>query len=136
MAKVAKIGTQVQLGSLSLSIKLDGRAILNIEKRLNKSVMSLFMSGDGTVQLPPTREILIVLQGANQTHGITDKDMIKAFQEFLDQGNSPMDLFITLSGIFEDSGFFGSKKKQEVTDPTLDSLDATPVDADETEDQL
>ncbi|VDG18248.1 hypothetical protein [Lactobacillus brevis] [Lactiplantibacillus mudanjiangensis] len=133
MAKVADMGTQFQLGNLSLNLKLDGRAILNIEKRLKKSVMALFMSGDGSMQLPPTSEILIVLQGANKTHGITDKDMIAAFQEYLDQGNSPMDLFMALSNLFDDAGFFGNKNKdKKVTDQTLDSLDAAPVEADET----
>lgn len=131
MAKVTTMGKKVQLGNLSLDLKLNGRAILNIEKRLGKSVMALFMNPDGAMQLPPTNEILIVLQGANQKHGITDNDMVEAFQEFLDQGNSPMDLFMTLSDLFNESGFFGSKKSDKKEEEEV-SLDAAPT---ETEDE-
>lgn len=121
MAKVTSMGKKVQLGNLSLNLKLTGKAILNIEKRLGKSVMALFMNGEGQMQLPPTNEILIVLQGANQTHGVSDKDMVEAFQEYLDQGNLPMDLFTTLSELFEESGFFGNKKTiKEAEEVTLD----------------
>ncbi|ARN92883.1 hypothetical protein JK167_11915 [Levilactobacillus brevis] len=125
--------TQFQLGNLSLDLKLDGKAILNIEKRLGKSVMALFMNANGAMQMPPTNEILIVLQGANQKHGVSDTDMIKAFQEYLDQGNSPMDLFVAISNLFEESGFFGSKTptddKQETL--TLDNEDVEETEADD-----
>lgn len=123
MAKVTGLGKRVQLGHLNLDLKLNGRAILNIEKRLKKSVISLFMNADGGMKMPPTNEILIVLQGANQTHGVTDSEMVKAFQEFLDAGNSPMDLFLTLTDLFNESGFFNVKdgSKAEAKEVSLDN---------------
>lgn len=126
MTKVASIGKKVQLGKLALSLKLDARSILNIEKRLGKSAMSLFMSADGQMQLPPSNEILIVLQGANQTHGVSDEAMVDAFQSYLDQGNSPMDLFLMLTELFQESGFFGNKKAAKEVEEV--SLDVTPTE--------
>ncbi|WP_191988171.1 DUF6096 family protein [Levilactobacillus enshiensis] len=132
MAKVTSMGKKFQLGNLALNLKLNGRAVLNIEKRLGKSVMSLFMNADGGMKLPPSNEILIVLQGANQNHGITDKDMVEAFQDYLNQGNSPMDLFIELSSLFDESGFFGSKNKptKKVTAKEV-TLDTKPAETDD-----
>ncbi|WP_089121939.1 DUF6096 family protein [Secundilactobacillus pentosiphilus] len=128
--------TQLQLGNLSLDLKLDGRAILNIEKRLGKSVMALFMNADGGMQMPPTHEILIVLQGANTKHGISDADMIDAFNEYIDQGKSPMDLFMKLTDLFESSGFFGNKKADsKETDNEQMTLDAPVADEPADEDK-
>ncbi|WP_089089604.1 DUF6096 family protein [Secundilactobacillus pentosiphilus] len=128
--------TQVQLGHLSLDLKLDGRAILNIEKRLGKSVMALFMNADGGMQMPPTNEILIVLQGANTKHGVSDADMINAFGEYVDQGNSPMDLFLKLTDLFQASGFFGNKKSDsKETDNEQMTLDAPVADEPADEDK-
>lgn len=139
MPKAATMGKKIQLGNLTLDVVLNGRAILNIEKRLGKSVMSLFMSSDGEMKLPPVNEILIVLQGANQTHGVSDKDMVEAFQKYLDQDNSPMDLFMVLSDLFQESGFFGSKNQDDKT-KTIEAeevtLDAEPAEADQDSDSL
>ncbi|MCH5463198.1 hypothetical protein HC026_11120 [Lactobacillus sp. LC28-10] len=136
MAVKKTTGTQIQLGHLSLDLKLDGKAILNIEKRLGKSVMTLFMNADGGMQMPPTNEILIVLQGANTKHGVSDADMINAFSEYVDQGNSPMDLFLKLTNLFEDSGFFGNNKaNQETDDSEQMTLDAPVADEPADEDK-
>ncbi|MFT9451582.1 DUF6096 family protein [Liquorilactobacillus ghanensis] len=106
---VKKATKEINFGGLNLELKLGARDILEIEKRLGKSMMSLFMSGDGEMKLPPINEILIVLQGANQVHGVTDNDIFKAFEKYLDEGHSPMDLFKVLTDLFQESGFFGKK---------------------------
>lgn len=40
-------GKQFNLGGLMLDLRLNGKAILNIEKRLGTSIMSLYMGGNG-----------------------------------------------------------------------------------------
>ncbi|PWG00955.1 DUF6096 family protein [Levilactobacillus bambusae] len=124
-------GMKFQFGKHELELRLDGKAILNIEKRLKKSIMSLFMSGNGQIQLPPTNEILVVLQGANQTHGVTDTMLVDDFQAWLDEGNTTLELFTTLTDLVTEAGFFGKKssddqKEEPVTldndDPDEDSL--------------
>ncbi|MFT8610283.1 MAG: DUF6096 family protein [Liquorilactobacillus nagelii] len=112
---VKKATKEFNFGGLNLELKLAARDILEIEKRLGKSMMSLFMSGDGEMKLPPINEILIVLQGANQTHGVTDTDIFKAFEKYLDEGHSPMELFQVLTDLFQESGFFGKKASASKT---------------------
>ncbi|MBB1099966.1 hypothetical protein H5R88_07630 [Limosilactobacillus sp. WF-MT5-A] len=130
MATTAKKATKtMQLGDLELELKLGGREVFKIERRLGKSMMSLFMDSRGGQKLPPVNEILIVLQGANQKHGVTDKRLVAAFEKYLDEGNTTMDLFNDLMDLFEESGFFGKKKKGSKTatesEVTLDADEET-----------
>lgn len=131
MATTIKKATKtVQLGDLELDLKLGGREIFKIERRLGKSMLSLFMDSQGGNKLPPVNEILIVLQGANQNHGVTDKRVIEAFEQYLDDGHTTMDLFNELMELFDESGFFGKKKKKG-TKTTTESEEVTldPVEA-------
>ena len=129
--KIKKATKTVQLGDLELDLKLGGREIFKIERRLGKSMLSLFMDSQGGNKLPPVNEILIVLQGANQSHGVTDKRVIEAFEQYLDDGHTTMDLFNELMELFDESGFFGKKKKKgtktntESEEVTLDSVETT-----------
>lgn len=132
MATTIKKATKtVQLGDLELDLKLGGREIFKIERRLGKSMLSLFMDSQGGNKLPPVNEILIVLQGANQNHGVTDKRIIEAFEQYLDDGHTTMDLFNELMELFDESGFFGKKKKKgtkintESEEVSLDSVETT-----------
>lgn len=132
MATTIKKATKtVQLGDLELDLKLGGREIFKIERRLGKSMLSLFMDSQGGNKLPPVNEILIVLQGANQSHGVTDKRVIEAFEQYLDDGHTTMYLFNELMELFDESGFFGKKKKKgtktntESEEVTLDSVETT-----------
>lgn len=121
---------QVNFGGLDLQLRLDGRSILAIEKRLDKSLMSLFLSDRGGMKMPPTNELLIVMQGANQTHGIKDADIIKAFETFLDEGNGPMKLQEIVMELLDESGFFGEKESKTDTESEEEavSLDSIPMD--------
>ena len=132
MATTIKKATKtVQLGDLELDLKLGGREIFKIERRLGKSMLSLFMDSQGGNKLPPVNEILIVLQGASQNHGVTDKRVIEAFEQYLGDGHTTMDLFNELMELFDESGFFGKKKKKgtktntESEEVTLDSVETT-----------
>ena len=129
MATTIKKATKtVQLGDLELDLKLGGREIFKIERRLGKSMLSLFMDSQGGNKLPPVNEILIVLQGANQNHGVTDKRVIEAFEQYLDDGHTTMDLF---NELFDESGVFVKEKKMatktntESEEVTLDSVETT-----------
>lgn len=122
-------GIKFDFGALSLNLKLDGKAIVQIEKRLKKSIMSMFMSGNGNVQLPPTNEVLIFLQGANQTSGVTDKKLVDNFQKYLDDGHTTMDLFGILTDVVDQAGFFGKKSSDKKTEEPL------TLDNEETEEE-
>ncbi|MGX7025873.1 DUF6096 family protein [Vagococcus hydrophili] len=124
----------VTFGGLNLQLRLDGRSILSIEKRLDKSLMGLFIGGNGGFKLPPTNELLIVIQGANKTSGVTDERIVEAFEKHLDEGKSVLEIQEIVQELLEDSGFFGKKKEVTPTDgESVDevNLESTPLEQEE-----
>lgn len=108
--------TQFTISGVNLQLLLDGKSIYNIERRLGKSLMALFMGPQGGMTLPPVNELLLVLQGANKTSGVTDDKLAQAFFRFIDDGHTTMELQEVVQGLLEDAGFFGKKKDAEKTD--------------------
>lgn len=119
---------QFDFGGLNLQLRLDGKSILAIEKRLDESMMGLFLNGQGGMKLPASNKLLIVLQGANQTSRVTDKDLVNAFEKYLDSGKTTLDMFSTIQELLEESGFFGKETEKEVTNG--ESLDKEVVEED------
>lgn len=117
---------QFEFGGLNLQLRLSGKAIIAIEKRLDESLMGLFVNGQGGFKLPGTNKLLIVLQGANQTSGVSDSDLVAAFERFIEAGNTTFDLFETIQELLDEAGFFGKKEtEKEVT--SGESLDSEPT---------
>ena len=121
---IKKATKKMEFGDLELSLRLGGREIFNAEKRLGKSMLSLFMDSQGGNKLPPVNEILIVLQSANQTAGVTDAKIVKAFEKYLDHVHTTMEHFNDVMELLELSGFFGKKDKNTKTDSESVSLEA------------
>ena len=124
MGKVVKMPntTEFQLGELTLQLRLDGSAILKIEKRLDEGIMGLFVKKQGEVKLPPANSLLIILQGANQTSGVTEKALVQGFEQYIESGKTTMNLFEEINQFLDDSGFFG-KKETELEVTSGESLD-------------
>ena len=110
---VSKANKKVTFGGLTLGLRLDGNAIIQIERRLNESIVGLFLSSDGGTKLPPANKLLIVLQGANQEHGVSDDDIVEAFGKFIEQGHTTMELMETINDLLEDGGYLGKKDKEK-----------------------
>jgi len=120
---------QFEFCGLNLQLRLDGNSILSIEKRLDESIVGLFLKGQGEAKIPATNKLLIVLQGANQTSNVSESDIVAAFGRYVDEGHSTLDLFAAINELLEESGFFGNKKtEKEATNGV--SLDNEPVEED------
>lgn len=117
---------QFEFGGLNLQLRLSGKAIIAIEKRLDESLMGLFVNGQGGFKLPGTNKLLMVLQGANQTSGVSDSDLVAAFERFIEAGNTTFDLFETIQELLDEAGFFG-KKETEKEATSGESLDSEPT---------
>lgn len=113
---------QFEFGGLNLQLRLDGKSILAIEKRLDESLMGLFVKGQGEFKIPASNKLIIVLQGANQTSRVSDNDLVKAFGKYIEDGNTTMDLFAEINDLLAESGFFG-KEKTEIEATNGESLD-------------
>lgn len=132
MATALKKGKQFKLGDLNLDLRLTGKSVVSIEKRLGKSIMNLFIDGRGGDRMPPVNEVLIILQGANQTHGVSDKDIIINFDKYFDNGGDTLSLFNVVMELLEESGFFGKKDKDTKTNSESETLDATTTEEETT----
>lgn len=132
MATSLKKGKQFKLGDLNLDLRLTGKSVVSIEKRLGKSIMNLFIDGRGGDRMPPVNEVLIILQGANQTHGVSDKDIITNFDKYFDNGGDTLSLFNVVMELLEESGFFGKKDKDTKTNSESETLDATTTEEETT----
>ncbi|WP_205272313.1 DUF6096 family protein [Lactococcus taiwanensis] len=117
---------QFEFGGLNLQLRLSGKAIIAIEKRLDESLMGLFVNGQGGFKLPGTNKLLMVLQGANQTSGVSDSDLVAAFERFIEAGNTTFDLFETIQELLDEAGFF-VKKETEKEATSGESLDSEPT---------
>lgn len=122
---------EIKLGKLTLECKLDGRAILQVEKRLKKSILTLFIGPEGQVQFPPINEILVVLQGSNKTHGVSDEDIINAFEAYIDNGGTTTDLYTDVNDLLAQSGFFGKQKEDSKTATESAQTSLSLVDSEE-----
>lgn len=117
---------QFELGSLTLQLRLLGRDILKIEDRLGESINGLFMKNQGEMKIPSAKKLLIILSGANQTSGVKDADIINAFEEYIEQGHSTMELMTEIMKFLENQGFFG--KNSETEELTLEIQEEQETD--------
>ena len=125
--------TEFSMGGLTLQLRLDGRALLKIEQRLDEGVQGLFIKKQGEFKIPPINSMLIVLQGANKTSGVTEQKVAEAFLDYFDNGEgTTMDIFTVITELAEDAGLFGSKKDKEIDgESEEDVIDLTPTTAEE-----
>ncbi|WP_035053111.1 DUF6096 family protein [Carnobacterium pleistocenium] len=103
---------KVYFGGKELVLRLDGKTIVQIENKLNKNLIGLFVD-NGKMTFPKTGEMLLILQAANTTHGIKESDMFDLLDIYLEDGNSTTDLMTTIQELLEESGFFGKEKTEE-----------------------
>lgn len=103
---------QFEFGGLNLQLRLDGKSIIAIEKRLDESLMGLFVNGQGGFKLPATNKLLVVLQGANQTSRVSDSDLVNAFERFVEAGNTTFDLFNAIQELLDEAGFFSARTRR------------------------
>ncbi len=125
---------EFQMGGLNLQLRLDGRALLKIEQRLDEGVQGLFIKKQGEFKIPPINSMLIVLQGANKTSGVTEQKVADAFFTYFDNGEgTTMDIFTVITELAEDAGLFGSKKDMETDGESVEEpIDLTPTSTEET----
>ena len=97
---------KVEFGKKTLSLVLDGKATVDIEKRLGKSLFGIMMSGNGGFKMPRLGEMLTILHATNQTANIKMADMPEMYDEYVNNGGSMM----------EEAGFFGSEEETDRTD--------------------
>lgn len=122
---------KIYFGGKELVLRLDGKTIVQIENKLNKNLLSLFID-NGKMTFPKTGEMLLILHAANTNHGIKESDMFDLLDIYLENGNSTTDLMTTIQELLEESGFFGkTEKENENLDGVLVTLEEPEADLEE-----
>lgn len=103
---------KVYFGGKELMLRLDGKTIVQIENKLNKNLLSLFID-NGKMTFPKTGEMLLILHAANTNHGIKESDMFDLLDIYLENGNSTTDLMGVIQDLLDESGFFGKTEKDD-----------------------
>lgn len=98
---------ELEFGSQTLNLVLDGATIVNIEKELGgKSLFGIMMSSSGGMKIPRLGEMLVILHAANTRHGVKKADMTKLYDEYIAAGGSQMSLFQDIQTLMGKAGFF------------------------------
>lgn len=118
--------TKLEFGSATLLLNLDGITIVAIEKKLNKSLFQILMTGNGGFRMPKLGEMLTILHEANTSHGIKASDMTQLYNEYIADGNTMMKLLEEIQNLMKKAGFF------EADDDT-DSADLTNAEEEDEE---
>lgn len=122
---------KVRFGGKELVLRLDGKTIVQIENKLNKNLLSLFVD-NGKMTFPKTGEMLLILHAANTIHGVKESDMYDLLDIYLGDGNSTTDLMTIIQELLEESGFFGrTEKEEENQDGGLVLLEEAATDLEE-----
>ena len=103
------------IGDKQLKLRLDARGAVQLEKKLNKSPLSIFMKADK--ELPTLTELIAVLHASLQKYnkGYTEDKTFDLYDEYIEMGNTFTDFIPIVMDIFKVSGFF-KEEEEEATE--------------------
>lgn len=104
--------TQYNFGGKELNLRLDAKAIIQIENTLGKGITEIIFAGSEQ-RMAPVSELLTVLQACETKHGLKRNDMIPLFQKHLENGKGYPDILEVVGQVIEESGFFGETEEDE-----------------------
>lgn len=106
--------TTIKVKGNELKLRLDARNTVALERKLGRNPLDVFMEvGNG--KIPPIECLIAILYCSLQPleHGYTEDKVYTLYDEYIEDGNSLMDLLEVIVNIFEVSGFM---KKDESAD--------------------
>lgn len=109
--------TTFTVKDIDYKCRLSAKACVDLEKKLGTNPLNVFMEIANTGKVPEL-SILIAIMHASLTqynHGITIDKVYEIYDDFIDEGNTMMDLVPVIMETFKVSGFF----KEEVEEKKL-----------------
>lgn len=100
--------TEFKVGEKEFKLRLTASATENLEKKLNgKNPLSTLMTVQSE-QIPSVSNLLLILHASLQKfhHGYNHDKVLELYDEYVDEGNTYMDLIPVLLDVFKSSGFF------------------------------
>lgn len=93
-------------------LRLNVKALVNLEQRLGKNPISIFM-GIKKDELPRMEDMLIIFHESLQSleHGITMDEVYDIYDSYIEEGNTYVDFIAVILDIFKTSGIIKEEKK-------------------------
>lgn len=107
--------TTFTVGSKDYKCRLNAKACVDLERKLGGNPLNIFSNIQKTNELPKLEDIIMILHASLQAyqHGISLDETYSIYDEFVDDGNSLMELIPIIIEIFRVSGFFKSEEVVE-----------------------
>lgn len=109
--------TTFKVGNQEFKLRMGASAIIDLEKKLGgRNPLSILMGIEGG-EMPSISSVLLILHAAMQKfhHATKFEDVIKLYDDYVEEGNSYTDLMPVMMEVFKVSGFFNGAKAEEVT---------------------
>lgn len=107
--------TIFNVGNKEYKCRLTAKACVDLEKRMGGNPLNVFTDIQKSRQLPRLEDIIMILHASLQAyeHGITLDDVYSIYDQYVDEGNSLMELIPVILEIFKVSGFFKEDQQEK-----------------------
>lgn len=97
---------EITIKDKTYQLKLNTRAIVNIEKRLGTNPLNIFMEAAEN-KIPSIASLMIMFHGMLEpfNHGIKLEDTYDLYDEYCDEGHTIVDFINVLVEVFKEAGF-------------------------------
>jgi len=102
---------EITIGKKDLKLRLDARNCVDLERKMGKSPLGIFMQADKS--LPRLEDLISIFHGSLQKYnkGFTLDKTYDLYDEYIEAGNTFIDFIPVIMEIFKVSGFF---KEEEI----------------------
>ncbi len=100
--------TTINIGGKDYKARLNAKACVELEKKLGENPLNVFTAFTADNRVPELGTMITILHASLQAyeHGITLDKTYELYDEFVNEGNTMLELFPIILEIFEVSGFF------------------------------
>jgi hypothetical protein len=116
--------TTITIAEKEYICRLGAQRTTEVEKKLNKSITSIFLTPDGDIMFPKLGEMLFVLQKSIINHVLNEKDMLGLYDAYVAEGGSYVKLMEFLQQILDNSGFFDKGSDETEAKETTETATA------------
>ena len=105
--------TVLNVGDKEYKCRLTAKACVDLERKLGQNPLNIFTEIQKSNELPTVEDMIMILHASLQAmeHNISLDDTYAIYDEFVDEGNSLLELIPIIIEIFKVSGFFKEVNK-------------------------
>lgn len=100
--------TVLNVGDKEYKCRLTAKACVDLERKIGQNPLNVFTEIQKSNELPKVEDIIMILHASLQAleHNISLDDTYAIYDEFVDEGNTLIELIPIIVEIFKVSGFF------------------------------